>query len=122
MLDDVQKYEGILRFRVGEPNPRFLIRFDKFIQEGIESREKQWHAFDGQWYIEVREKTETINKRQIVRPGEKLNVFKLGQGPFPLPFGQNKKDILDNFTVKLIRPDSPKDPPDTLQYIVLNYK
>ena len=113
LLDDVQKYEGLLRFRAEEPNPRFLIRFDKFIQEGIESREKQWHAFDGEWYIEVREKTETIIKRQIVRPGEKLDVFKLGKGPFPLPFGQKKKDILDHFTVKLVPLDSKKDPPDT---------
>ncbi|MHC4443456.1 MAG: hypothetical protein ACYTF1_00550 [Planctomycetota bacterium] len=113
LLDDVQTYEGILRFRAGKPNPRFLIRFDKFIQEGIGSKEKQWHAFDGEWYIEVREKTESINKTQIVRPGEKLDVFKIGKGPFPLPFGQKKKDILDHFTVKLIRPNPKKDPPDT---------
>ncbi|UCD28617.1 MAG: hypothetical protein JSV03_16300 [Planctomycetota bacterium] len=111
LLADKQTYEGILRFRMEEPNPRFLIRFDKFSQEGIVSRKKEWHAFDGQWYIEVREKTEAIIKRQVVRPGEKLDVFKLGQGPFPLPFGQKKKDIIDNFSVKLVPPDPKKDPP-----------
>jgi len=113
ILEDIQKYEGILRFKADKPNPRFLIRFDKFIQEGIPSYQKQWHAFDGQWYIEVQAKTKTINKYEIVRKGEHFDAFKIGQGPFPLPFGQKKKDILRNCSVKLIKPDPKKDPPET---------
>ena len=42
-------------------------------------------------------------------PGEKLDVFQIGKGPFPLPFGQKKAEILRHFAVKLIRP-GPKDP------------
>jgi outer membrane lipoprotein-sorting protein len=44
----------------------------------------------------------------VLRAGEKKNVFKLGEGPFPVPFGQKKKDITDTFTIKLIK--DPKDP------------
>jgi len=113
ILDTTQKYEGILRFIMDKPNPRFFIRFDKFSQAGIVSNKKQWHLFDGQWYIEAREKTSTISRIQIVRPGEKLDVFKIGKGPFPLPFGQKKDDIVRHFDVKLIAPDPKKDPPDT---------
>jgi len=110
ILEDKQVHRGILRFKQAEPNPRFFIRFDELKLENLApKKEKQWHVFDGQWYIEAREKTKTITKRQIVRPGETLEVFKLGQGPFPLPFGQKKADILKHFDVKLL-PSKPKDP------------
>jgi hypothetical protein len=112
VLEDKQVFKGILRFKQDKPNPRFFIEFNKFIQEGIEREKKEWHIFDGEYYIEAREKTHTIIKRQIVRPGEQINVFRIGQGPFPLPFGQKKADILQNFDCKLIAPQ-PADPPST---------
>lgn len=113
ILEDKQVFEGILRFKEDTPNPRFLIRFDKFTQEGIAREKTEWHVFDGQWYIEAREKTSTIVKRQIVRPGEQVNVFRIGQGPFPLPFGQKKAEILKYFEVKLVPPGE-KDPPNSV--------
>lgn len=109
VLEDKQVFEGILRFKEDKPNPRFFIRFDKFTQEGVTREKKEWHVFDGQWYIEARENTKTIVKRQIVRPGEEVNVFRIGQGPFPLPFGQSKAEILKYFDCKLV-PPQPKDP------------
>jgi hypothetical protein len=112
VLEDKQIFYGILRFKEDKPNPRFFIRFDKFTQEGMTREVKEWHVFDGQWYIEAREKTKTIVKRQVVRPGEAVNVFRLGQGPFPLPFGQKKADIEKHFSVKLIEPQV-TDPPNS---------
>jgi hypothetical protein len=109
VLEDKQVFQGILRFKQDQPNPRFFIRFDKFTQEGITREKPEWHVFDGQWYIEARQSTNTIVKRQIVRPGEEINVFRIGQGPFPLPFGQSKADILKYFDVKLV-PATDKDP------------
>lgn len=110
VLEDKQVHKGILRFKRTKPNPRFFIRFDELKLENIApKKEKEWHVFDGRWYIEAREKTQSISKREIVRPGETLEVFKLGQGPFPLPFGQKKADILKHFDVKLV-PSKPKDP------------
>jgi hypothetical protein len=113
VLEDKQVFQGILRFKEDKPNPHFFIRFDKFTQEGITRDTPEWHVFDGQWYIEAREKTHTIVKRQIVRPGEEVNVFRIGQGPFPLPFGQKKADILKYFDVKLV-PPTEKDPPNSV--------
>ena len=71
------------------------------------------HLFDGRWYIEKREATKSVIKREIVRPGEKFDPFRVGQGPFPLPFGQKEQDILRNFEVTLVRAD-PKTSPDTV--------
>ncbi len=112
VLEDRQEHRGILRFKQASPNPRFFIEFDRFRHEGITTRRKQWHVFDGRWYIEARETTATITRREIVRPGETLEVFKLGQGPFPLPFGQRKADILQHFSVKVLPPKT-EDPKHT---------
>ncbi len=111
VLEDKQVFKGILRFKQDKPNPRFYIEFRKFIQEGVERDKKEWHIFDGEYYIEAREKTHTVIKRQIVRPGEPINVFRIGQGPFPLPFGQKKAEILDNFDCRLV-PPGVGDPPN----------
>lgn len=112
ILEDTQKFSGILRFIDEKPNPRFFILFDKVEHEGIVQKKKEWHVFDGEWYTEAREKTQTIVKRQIVYPGEAVDAFKVGKGPFPLPFGQKKGDIVRHFAVKLA-PPSPKDPKET---------
>lgn len=112
ILEDKQVFQGILRFKEEKPNPHFLIQFDKFTQEGMTRDAKEWHTFDGQWYTEARERTKTIVKRQVVRPGEQVNVFRLGQGPFPLPFGQKKADIEKHFEVRVV-PSQASDPPNS---------
>ena len=112
VFDDEQKYEGQLRFKKGKDNPVFLVIFDKYTNEGIVRRDKEWHAFDGRWYSEAREKTKSIVRREVVRAGEKLNVFELGEGPFPLPFGQKKQQIVKHFTIKLVA-SKKGDPPNT---------
>ncbi|HEY1921789.1 MAG TPA: hypothetical protein VGG44_03405 [Tepidisphaeraceae bacterium] len=51
--------------------------------------------------------------QQILKPGQKLDLFKLGQGPFPLPLGQKKEDVLQLFGVQKIDP-AKDDPPGTV--------
>jgi hypothetical protein len=38
--------------------------------------------------------------RQVLQPGQKMNLLKLGEGPFPLPLGQSKEDVHKMFEVK----------------------
>jgi len=54
---------------------------------------------------------ETID--HVLRPGQKLNLFKLGDGPFPLPLGQDKADVLKQFDAVKIAPTS-DDPAQTV--------
>jgi outer membrane lipoprotein-sorting protein len=49
----------------------------------------------------------------ILRPGEKMNLLKLGEGPFPLPIGQKRHDVLNQFDVRKIE-SKPGDPADTV--------
>jgi outer membrane lipoprotein-sorting protein len=52
-------------------------------------------------------------RRQVLRPGEKINLLKLGEGPFPLPIGQKKEAVHEQFDVK--KPAAAKDdPPGTV--------
>jgi hypothetical protein len=114
-MSSEQKYKGILRFIEDKPSPRFFIRFDEQTIDGMtDKNSKQWHVFDGHWYIEAQERTKSIVKREIVRPGDKQagDLFKIGKGPFPMPFGQKKEDIVRHFTIKLV-PPQPGDPPDS---------
>jgi outer membrane lipoprotein-sorting protein len=48
------------------------------------------------------------NRTQVLKPGQKLDLFKLGEGPFPLPLGQKKL-----FDVAKIDP-AKDDPPGTV--------
>jgi hypothetical protein len=111
---DKQVHQGILRFKDGKPNPRFFIRFDKLAQEGATRADPEWYVFDGQWSVEAREKTKTMVRRQVVRPGEPVSVFFLGEAPFPLPFGQKKSQIEKLFDVRLT-PSRPNDPPNSVR-------
>lgn len=52
-------------------------------------------------------------RRVVRKPGEKLELFRLGRGPLPLPIGQAREDVLAEFQVT--KPDkSPDDPPGTV--------
>jgi outer membrane lipoprotein-sorting protein len=57
-------------------------------------------------------KKKQVNRR-VLKPGQKLDLFKLGQGPFPLPLGQKKEDVEKLFDAKRIDPAA-DDPPNTL--------
>jgi hypothetical protein len=46
----------------------------------------------------------------VLRPGEKVNLLKLGEGPFPLPIGQKRDDVKRQFDVTLAKPEKGVDP------------
>lgn len=100
-VEDSQIKEGDLLFARGEPNPRFVIHFEKLIADGLTKPTGEYFAFDGRWLTERNDRARTIVKREIARAGERMDPFRLGKGPFPLPLGQKREDILANFAVTL---------------------
>jgi outer membrane lipoprotein-sorting protein len=83
----------------------------KIVDEKIE------YLLDGGW-LDDRDYNKHIEvRRQILKPGEKINLLKLGEGPFPLPIGQNKEDVKKLFSVKKIKPD--KDDPAGTVHLLL---
>ena len=102
---------GRIRYLVRETNPSFLIQFDRTEVDGILGK-REWYLFDGRWLYEAVERIQQVTQREIARPGESLDLFDLERTPFPLPFGQKKETILQNFTVALV-PPAQGDPPGT---------
>ncbi|MCP4590363.1 MAG: hypothetical protein GY842_06450 [bacterium] len=110
-LDELAKF-GAITFRRAQPHDTFMIHFHKLVQDDIATKKKEWYLFRDRWLWEVKERTATIIKREIVAPGERIDLFDLETAPFPVPFGQKKASILKSFVVTLAAPVK-GDPPDT---------
>ncbi len=119
--DDVQHYIGTIKF-LKQPEPtQFFIHFEKRSEGTTWANDaKQWFIFDGEWLTTAKENGKTVEREQIVRPGEKSEFYKLGKGPFPLPFGQKKADVLAHFYVQLAPPS--KDDPTSTDHLICTTK
>lgn len=53
-------------------------------------------------------------RRKIRRDNERTNLLKLGEGPFPLPIGQDRAEVLREFEVSKPKP-TPDDPANTVR-------
>ena len=95
------KYGSII-FKRSEPHPMFMIHFHKLVAEDIVRRDKEWWLFRERWLWEIKGKSKTIIKREVLRPGEQADFFDLETAPFPVPFGQRRDQILKNFEVSLV--------------------
>jgi len=80
-------------------NDRIRVTFDKKAQGKFDRPEKLEYLLDGGWLIDRDYRRSIEVKRQVMRPGEKINLLKLGEGPFPLPIGQPKEDVHKQFEV-----------------------
>ncbi len=91
-----------------ENGPRLAVRFDYRIDLGDMARraETKRLVFDGGWLVESDEANRQFIKRQIVAPGDTADPMRLG-GPFPLPIGQKRADVLRRFETSMI--DTPPD-------------
>ena len=118
--DDRQTKLGVIRYKAASDgkNAKFMISFDTLIHDNLKLKRREWFCFDGHWLREIRSQTKTVIDREIIAPDEKIDPFKLGQGPFPLPFGQKKQEILDNFTV-ILAAKAKNDPKHTSHLILI---
>jgi len=87
----------------------FLVRFDNLKTKLYVSTKMETYSLHDRFLDELNEKTSMLIHREVVPPGQVINPTRLGEGPFPVPFGQKKKDVLENFTVQLVAP-ADKDP------------
>jgi outer membrane lipoprotein-sorting protein len=99
--------------RKGADDARIRVTFiQQQVDDKILSADHQYILDNG--ILDDRDyKKKRENILHVLKPGEKLDLFKLGQGPFPLPLGQKKEDVHALFQVDKIDPD-PADPPKTV--------
>ena len=100
----------------GKRPANFRIHFDRIKQGRVRRRADRDYVFTtdekGQWFIYRDGKTKQWRKHQVAPPGKPQDALKLGKGPFPVPFGQKKADVLRLFTVTIRKPTG-KDPKGT---------
>jgi hypothetical protein len=77
----------------------FAILFDFVIVNRVRRENKKHYIFNGRWLVEIDEQQKQFIKREIVPPGKTLDPLKLGEGPFPLPIGQSRDEVLARFDV-----------------------
>ena len=99
---------GKLYFRTAKGAPdtsksqAFAIHFDQLqLGDRIENRQEQY-IFNGEWLVEKMMDEKQIIRRQIVKPGEKFDPLKIGEGPLPIPIGQKKDDVLSRYDATLV--------------------
>jgi hypothetical protein len=112
MDETSQSHTGRLRYRQSKPVSKFIVEFDRRIEDGRKSRCDERHLFDGRWYVHLQSAGKTVTRREIRSESDTRDPFKLGEGPFPLPFGQTREAIHREFDVTLIPPVK-SDPEDS---------
>ncbi|HWB19512.1 MAG TPA: hypothetical protein VG711_04360 [Phycisphaerales bacterium] len=94
---------GSLIYKVNDNGTKsFAILFDSLITGGSKREHKKHYIFNDRWLVEVDHEKKQFIKREIVAPGETFDPLKLGEGPFPLPIGQQKADVLKRFDVQSV--------------------
>lgn len=103
---------GEIWYRQEKPVAKFKVRFARKVvnKRAIDLNEE--HLFNGETYTELNEETKSVISRVIRDPGDRRDPYKVGEGAFPLPFGQRKEDILREFEVTRLLPKD-KDPKNT---------
>ena len=99
--------------RPAEGNARIRIVFDTRKTASKQIKEKIEYLLQDGWLTERNYRKTSQVRRQVIKPGEKIDLLKLGEGPFPLPIGQAKEDVKNMFDVEVV-PAAPTDPAGTI--------
>jgi hypothetical protein len=100
LIEETERRFGRLVLEGQGKERKLALLFDEYIDgSGRSDRTRDhWLFLDG-WLVEINEKAKTVTERQIAPPGSTFDPLKLGEGPFPIPLGQPKAEVLKRFRV-----------------------
>jgi hypothetical protein len=98
----IRQGELVYRVEPASGEKSFAILFQSRIANGRKRDQLKHYVFSGGWFVEVDHDEKLFIKRQVVAEGEEYDPLKLGEGPFPLPIGQPRDDVLARFEASLI--------------------
>lgn len=124
-IDTTKLKPGEMVVRQGVKSRAFSIVFTQLIVDKVTREDSKRFIFDGRWIIERNEKERQFFKRRLVAPGEIADPLKIGEGPFPIPIGQKKKDMVARFEAQVAGPlegledkTTPEALKDTVQLVL----
>lgn len=94
-------------------NARFRVTFTNREQDGLTQEQRQEYLLQDNWLTDRNYPKKHEARLQMAKPGEKINLLKLGEGPFPLPIGQSPKEVLRLFDVEKVAA-AKDDPANTI--------
>ena len=98
----------------GQGASRIKVNFDKRkLESGATQNHRQDYLLQEGWLTDRDYQKKLEVRRQVLKPGQKMDLLKLGEGPFPLPIGQEKGEVKNQFEVTKLAP-TPDDPKDTV--------
>jgi outer membrane lipoprotein-sorting protein len=107
-------HDGSVYFqRKSATDARIHVVFDKRTSNNRIYNEKTEYLLDGRWLTDRNYRSHNEVKREVLQPGQKMNLYKLGEGPFPLPIGQSPADVHRESDVRLV-PSAKDDPKNTV--------
>ena len=111
LVGDIVRRTGEVIYRnPDKPDVKsFAILFNERIAGGRKRTQLKHYVFSGRWFVEVDHDQKMFFKYEVVAPGETFDPLKLGEGPFPLPIGQERDEVLERFDVTMI--ELPTDGP-----------
>jgi len=127
LVDTVTIRKGYLYYRADKETVRFRIHFDDWLQKDLEEEAtakpvkfEEDFVFDGLWLTRRNERTKSVQRWEIAKKPRPREDFRLGKGPFPLPFAIRKADVLKEFEVKVHQAD-PNDK-NEIEHLLLKPK
>lgn len=103
--------------RRGPGDTRGHVLFEKLEANHRIINDKIEYLLDGDWVTDRvygRSANDPAGKRetrrQVRKSGDKTDLLKLGEGPFPLPIGQPRETVHDQFEVTKLAPDDKEKP------------
>lgn len=108
LLGDIQTRTGQLYFQTDSNDRttrRFHVEFRQFIFGDERREEDRNFIFNGRWLIERINDRKQFIKRELTDEQQAIDPLSI-EGPFPLPIGQMKADVLKRFDAELLEPET----------------
>lgn len=113
-LQTSESTDGAVLFqRLPDSDARVKVGFTKHTVGKRTTADRVDYLLEKGWLTDRNYQKKLEVQRQVLHPGQKINLLKLGEGPFPLPIGQDKADVHAQFDVKKIAP-AKTDPAGTV--------
>jgi len=97
--DETTRRGSLVLQRLPDGDTRLRVSLVDKITGNRTTQEQRDVILEGNKLIDRDHRAKKQTTRQVRKPGEKIDLFKLGQGPFPLPVGQSPEEVHAQFDV-----------------------
>ena len=105
LIGDEITRRGELSYRVGEEGRTFAVVFTTLDADGQRNEIDERLVFDGRFLVEKNEAQKIYTRRELAPPGERIDPLQLGEGPIPIPIGQQAEEIERRYDAEVLAYD-----------------